>query len=253
MNSRHVGGRFDALLGAMGFSHLIEKRLTPRLVFYVLGRDRKPIDSIPDKAGLARGAGAGRDARSEGKAEIEVEIGVEGDREREGEIEIKYGGKKRKVSVTSTNTGTGVPGKDQASDGTCVGTGRVEKDGDGAWKDLVQSAFTVHSDGNKRQGKGQAKGQGREVLDYFCRDFSSVPSSEFCLSMATVLDRVTVMKVKSRGTGSHKQNHKHKDMNEDEGDDIEIDKEKEEKEIGKGTGRGTEGSKGKGKLKRKER
>ena len=39
VNSNHVGsGRFDSLLQGLGFVHLIEKRLTPRLVFYVLGR-----------------------------------------------------------------------------------------------------------------------------------------------------------------------------------------------------------------------
>jgi hypothetical protein len=127
-------------LAAMGFVHLIEMRFTPRLVFYVLGRDRE--NESEGKGGEGGGGGeaivgggalnAHTDILSSGKVEIEV--------------------------------GTGV--------------GAV------SWKHLVQSAFSKHSHVQKARG-------GRSVWteDHFCRDFSAVPSGEFCLSMATVLDR----------------------------------------------------------------
>ena len=153
VNSRHVGGqvRFDALLGAMGFSHLIEMRFTPRLVFYVLGRDRE-----------GKGQGQG----------IEASIAV-GEGEGMLDADVQHDGREE------AGTGTGVM----------------------SWKRVVQSAFSKHS--HTQKGR-----RGLRAEDYFCKDFSAVPSSEFCLSMATVLDRDgdgnTVKKPKEKVKGQEK-------------------------------------------------
>jgi 25S rRNA (adenine(2142)-N(1))-methyltransferase, Bmt2 len=159
VNSKHVGGqvRFDALLGAMGFSHLIEMRFTPRLVFYVLGRDREG-----KRQGQGQGEGvAASIAVGEGEGTLDADVQHDG-REEAG-------------------TGTGVM----------------------SWKRVVQSAFSKHS--HTQKGR-----RGVRAEDYFCKDFSAVPSSEFCLSMATVLDRDgdgdgnTVTKPKEKTKGQEK-------------------------------------------------
>lgn len=142
VNSRHVGGqvRFDALLAAMGFSHLIEMRYTPRLVFYVLGRDR-------DRRGKGKvGEGEGGEA---------VEVGEES---------------VSKHAHLNINT--------DAEDSGGTGAGIM------SWKRVVQSAFQKHSHTQMARGSRVVRAE-----DHFCRDFSGVPSSEFCLSMSTVLDR----------------------------------------------------------------
>jgi 25S rRNA (adenine(2142)-N(1))-methyltransferase, Bmt2 len=137
VNSKHVGGqvRFEALLAAMGFSHLIEMRFTPRLVFYVLGRDK-----------AREGKAEGEAAAIEGEGTLDVHTDVHS----RGKVEIKVG----------------------------TGVGAI------SWKHLVQSAFLKHSHVQKARG-----GKSVRTEDYFCKDFSAVPCSEFCLSMATVLDR----------------------------------------------------------------
>lgn len=120
VNSNHVGsGRFDSLLQGLGFVHLIEKRLTPRLVFYVLGRGEN--------------------------------IGGEEEHEEKEKITKK----KRTSSGSSSSSGS------SASESV-------------DWKDLVRSSAA-------RSMKKKA------ILDHFCKDFDSVPSVEFSLSMSSVL------------------------------------------------------------------
>jgi len=59
VRSTHVGeAAFDAVLESMGFHHWVEKRITPRLVFYVLGR-RDDDDNDDDNNSGGGGGGKG--------------------------------------------------------------------------------------------------------------------------------------------------------------------------------------------------
>ena len=146
VNSKHVGsGRFDSLLRGIGFYHLIEKRLTPRLVFYVLGRDR-------DRDGC-------------GMKDIDLEVEKD-EKNREihptiptGRIAIKDHTHSHSLKTDSKDTKKNLSSPLPLLDD---------------WRALVRTSAGVHM-------------KGRGTADFFCGDFSSVPSVEFSISMATVL------------------------------------------------------------------
>lgn len=48
VRSKHVGGEsgFDSLLHGLGLRELMPKRLTPRLIFYVLGRAPEAAEAV---------------------------------------------------------------------------------------------------------------------------------------------------------------------------------------------------------------
>ena len=144
INSKHVGsGRFDSLLQGLGFEHLIEKRLTPRLVFYILCRDR-----------------------GVGKNEVMVQRETVAEEEKVAIIAAD-GTSKKKCKIKEACDSDKDDGKRQRPFPLSVSLSQN-------WRDLVRTSAANHM---------MKKG----TMDYFCKDFTSVPSVEFCLSMATVL------------------------------------------------------------------
>jgi hypothetical protein len=137
INSKHVGvDQFNLLLNLVGFKHLIVKRITPKLVFYVLGRknddDIKNIDDI------------------ECSAINDIDIST----------------KKTKKSKKN-------------------GVEKIKNDHDngdlknmGGWHDVMKSLIL----------KNVEKGKNENVLKYFCKDYSDVPTGEFCISLASMIE-----------------------------------------------------------------
>lgn len=144
INSKHVGSsRFDSLLQGLGFEHLIEKRLTPRLVFYILCRDR----------GLR-------------KKEVKVQSETVA---KDNNVTIITTDNIRKKDFNSKETSDSGGDKERKRKQISPSTSLPQD-----WRDLVRISSENHM---------MKKG----TIDYFCKNFDSVPSVEFCLSMATVL------------------------------------------------------------------
>lgn len=162
VEAHHIGGKLDALLQAIGFSHLIEKKTTPKLAFYVLKREKYHVNvkkfckshNISDSLSL-----------------LEAECDNDND----------SGSKKRKkTSEPLTGEQTSQPMKkakhtDSRDASNAFFALPVPVAVAVSWKDMVQAAVAI-------------SGAKQSVLDFFCRDVSLVSPKEFCISMSSVLD-----------------------------------------------------------------
>jgi hypothetical protein len=134
INSKHVGvDQFNLLLNLVGFKHLIVKRITPKLVFYVLGR--KDDNDIKN---------------------------IDNDTINDTDVSTK------KTKISKKN-----------------GVEKVKKDHDngdlknmGGWHDVMKSLIL----------KNVEKGKNENVLRFFCKGYSDVPTGEFCISLASMIE-----------------------------------------------------------------
>ena len=166
VEAHHIGGKLDALLQAIGFSHLIEKKTTPKLAFYVLKRGKYHVNvkkfckshNISDSLSL-----------------------LEAERDNDNDNYNDSGSKKRKkTSEPLTGEQTSQPlKKAKHMDSRDASNASIAVPVPVAvavsWKDMVQAAVAI-------------SGAKQNVLDFFCRDVSLVSPKEFCISMSSVLD-----------------------------------------------------------------
>ena len=169
VEAHHIGGKLDALLQAIGFCHLIEKKTTPKLAFYVLKRDKYHVNvkkfskshNVSDSLSL-----------------LEAESDNDNDNDNDN------GSKKRKkTSEPLAGEQTSQPMKpmkkakhmDMDSRDASIASVAVPVAVGVSWKDMVQAAVAI-------------SGAKQNVLDFFCRDVSLVSPKEFCISMSSVLD-----------------------------------------------------------------
>jgi hypothetical protein len=168
-----MGGKMDALLHAIGFTHLIDKRTTPKLAFYVLGRERgrergeeelKSVSASPSLSATTI------DNKSDNMSDNN------GDKKSKSKSENR---KRKQPSIIDTVVSTSQPlKKAKHTDSGDAQTVPVEAPVAAAvvsWRDTVQAAVAV-------------SGAKQNILDFFCKDFSLVPSNEFCISMSSVLN-----------------------------------------------------------------
>ena len=222
VKSKYLKGKFDLLLGEMGFVHLSEKRTTPRLAFYVLARGERI------SKGKGKGQGKNRivdvDCQQEKKDNVADEVGGGSDEGSEA-VASSSGGSSRKRKVQNgfersgedreEEKGQGMPspspvpvrkedngiiGRQQRIDAgvieETIKEGRVdeERGGEGARGTEgggEKGAESVHWMTVVRASVA-ASSKNRGVLDYFRADFTHVPTTFFSISMATLLDSASV-------------------------------------------------------------
>ena len=182
-----MGGKMDALLHAIGFTQLIDKRTTPKLAFYVLGRERggeigrEELKSVSVSQSLST---TKIDYKIDDKSESKIDNKI--DNKSESKSESKSENIKRKQpSMIDTVVSASQPlkkAKHMDSSGFDAHAVPVEAPVAVAaaaaavsWRDTVQAAVAV-------------SGAKQNILDFFCKDFSLVPSNEFCISMSGVLN-----------------------------------------------------------------
>ena len=147
-----MGGKLDALLQAIGFTHLIDKKTTPKLAFYVLKRERYDV-----KVEVLHSSSAFQSLPIP-KKESMTEI------------------RRKELSELETVELTSRPSKKaKHKDSGDIQAVSVEVPVAVSWKELVQAAVAI-------------SGAKQNVLDFFCKDVSLVPPKEFCISMSSVLD-----------------------------------------------------------------
>jgi 2-polyprenyl-3-methyl-5-hydroxy-6-metoxy-1,4-benzoquinol methylase len=134
INSKHVGiENFNLLLNLVGFKHLVVKRVTPKLIFYVLGKKNENIDN-GDGSDNKYNEVNDNDIRTHKKKKTKKEVKIKND--------------------------------DNVNDKTM------------GWHDLIKNSIL----------KNVEKGKNDNVLRYFCKDYSAVPTGEFCISLASIVE-----------------------------------------------------------------
>lgn len=218
MDSKYLRGKFDLLLGEMGFVHLTEKRTSPRLAFYVLargegkskgeregekgknrvvdGQQEKRDDAADDGVGEGRGSDAiAVSSSSSGGRKRKMHSGLERSEEEEKE---KEEGRPSSAPVTMHKTDSDTLFRKQRKEKGKLEKEAIEEGGgnegrkgegtrggiegeSGDWMAVVRASIAASS-------------KNRGVLNYFRGDFSHVPTTFFSLSMSTVLESVSVNK-----------------------------------------------------------
>lgn len=172
VEAHHIGGKLDALLQAIGFSHLIEKKTTPKLAFYVLKRDKYHVNVNGNVSGKGKKGSQLLDISDSPSLLVS---------ESDDDDDNDGGSKKRKkISEPLKGEQTTQPTKKakqkhMASGDALNASIAVPAAVGVSWKDMVQAAVAI-------------SGAKQNVLDFFCRDVSLVPPKEFCISMSSVLD-----------------------------------------------------------------
>lgn len=168
----------DALLHALGFSQLIDKRTTPKLAFYVLSRERGRERGVEecavkgDELNSVSNSPSHSTTKSENKSDNKI------DNKNESKSESR---KRKQSSIIDTVVSASQPlKKARHMDSGDAQAAPVEAPVAVAavavsWRDTVQAAVAV-------------SGAKQNILDFFCKDFSLVPSNEFCISMSSVIN-----------------------------------------------------------------
>jgi hypothetical protein len=176
-----MGGKMDALLHALGFSQLIDKRTTPKLAFYVLGRERggergrEELNSVSVSPSLSTTKADNKiDNKSDNKSESRK-------RKQPSIIDAVVSASQPLKKAKHTDSGDAQAVPVEAPVAAAV-----------SWRDTVQAAVAI-------------SGAKKNVLDFFCRDFSSVPSNEFCISMSSVLNSTGQGKGQGEGQGGRQE------------------------------------------------
>lgn len=181
VEAQHMGGKMDALLHAIGFKQLVDKRTTPKLAFYVLGRERG-VEECSVKGEELNGVSA---SPSLSTTKIDKKDDNESDNctetKSESNSESKNESRKRKQpNIIDTVVSASQPVKKakymDSRDAQAVPVATpVAVAVAVSWRDTVLAAVAF-------------SGAKKSVLDFFCKDFSLVPSNEFCISMSSVLN-----------------------------------------------------------------
>ena len=169
----------DALLHAIGFKQLIDKRTTPKLAFYVLGRERG-VEECAVKGEELNGVYASPslsttkiDDKDDSKSDNYCDTKSGSNSESKNESR-----KRKQPFMIDTVVSASQPVKKakymDSGDAQAVPVATPAAAAV-SWRDTVLAA--VASSGAKKN-----------ILDFFCKDFSLVPSNEFCISMSSIIN-----------------------------------------------------------------